>query len=132
MTKEELNQEIGKLKASLEMHENQVKDLQQDLQVAEKKLANSNKPKLTIKQFNAIENAIESAIRGYNGLNEEDRYDYEMSMEYDNKVYLSHIEFNDTDDLANKVYAEVEDLFGITDESDDKPIGVDSNGVPSE
>ena len=130
MNKEELNQEIGKLKASLEAHESQVKDLQQDLQVAEKKLANSNKPKLTIKQFNAIENAIESAIRGYNGLNEEDRYDYEMSMEYDNKVYLSHIEFNDIDDLAQEIITKVEDLFGVTDESND----TDSSecSVPSE
>ena len=125
MNKEELNQEIGKLKASLEAHESQVKDLQQDLQVAEKKLADSNKPKLTIEQLNAIENAISCAIRSYNGLNEEDRYDYEMAMEYDNKIYLSHIEFNDTDDLANEVYANVEDLFGI-DESDD------TDSVPSE
>ena len=38
MNKEELNQEIGKLKASLEAHESQVKDLQQDLKNAEKKL----------------------------------------------------------------------------------------------
>ena len=118
MTKEELNQEIGKLKASLEMHESQVKDLQHDLKIAEKRLVDADKPKLTNKQFELIHEAVESAIRGYNGLNEEDRYDYEMAMEYDNKVYLSHIEFNDTDDLANEVYAKVEDLFGI-DESDD-------------
>ena len=119
MNKEELNQEIGKLKASLEAHESQVKDLQQDLQVAEKKLADSNKPKLTIEQLNAIENAIESSIRGYNGLNEEDRYDYEMAMEYDNKVYLSHINFENHSDLADEIYSKVEDCFGVADESDD-------------
>ena len=119
MNKEELNQEIGKLKASLEAHESQVKDLQQDLQVAEKKLADSNKPKLTIKQLNAIENAIESAIRGYNGLSDEGCYDYEMSMEYDNKIYLSHISFDGQDDLADDIYQGVENLFGIADESDD-------------
>ena len=130
MNKEELNQEIGKLKASLEAHESQVKDLQQDLKVAEKKLADSNKPKLTIEQLNAIENAIESAIRGYNGLSDEGCYDYEMSMEYDNKVYLSHIEFNDIDDLAQEIITKVEDLFGVADESDD----TDSSecSVPSE
>ena len=129
MNKEELNQEIGKLKASLEAHESQVKDLQHDLKTAEKRLADADKPKLTNKQFELIHEAVESGIRGYNGLNEEDRYDYEMSMEYDNKVYLSHIEFNDTDDLANEVYAKVEELFGI-DESDD----TDSSecSVPSE
>ena len=119
MNKEELNQEIGKLKASLEAHESQVKDLQQDLKVAEKKLADSNKPKLTIEQLNAIENAIETAINSYNGLNEENCYDYEMSMEYDNKIYLSHIEFNDGDDLARVIYAKVEDLFGVADDEEE-------------
>jgi len=119
MNKEELNQEIGKLKASLEAHESQVKDLQQDLKVAEKKLADSNKPKLTIEQLNAIENAIETAINSYNGLNEENCYDYEMSMEYDNKIYLSHIEFNDADDLARVIYAKVENLFGVADDEEE-------------
>ena len=51
MNKEELNQEIGKLKASLEAHESQVKDLQQDLQIAEKRLENADKPKITEKAF---------------------------------------------------------------------------------
>ena len=130
MNKEELNQEIGKLKASLEAHESQVKDLQQDLKVAEKKLADADKPRLTSKQFESIHEVIESAIRGYCGFNEEDRYDYEMSMEYDNKVYLSHIEFNDIDDLAQEIITKVEDLFGVADESDD----TDSSecSVPSE
>ena len=119
MNKEELNQEIGKLKASLEAHESQVKDLQHDLKTAEKRLADSDKPKLTNKQFELIHEAVESGIRGYNGLNEEDRYDYEMSMEYDNKIYLSHIEFRNGDDLADEIITKVEDLFGIADESDD-------------
>ena len=126
MNKEQLNQEIGKLKASLEAHESQVKDLQHDLKIAEQRLENVDKPKLTIKQLNAIENAIESAINSYNGLNEENCYDYEMSMEYDNKIYLSHIEFNDGDDLARVIYAKVENLFGVADESED------DNESPSE
>tara|TARA_R100000152_G_C6727055_1_gene152197 strand:+ start:538 stop:912 length:375 start_codon:yes stop_codon:yes gene_type:complete len=118
MNKEELNQEIGKLKASLEMHESQVKDLQQDLQIAEKKLADSNKPQLTTKQLNAIENAIETSVNSYR-FDDVSQYDYEMGMEYDNQVYLSHIEFQDHGDLISDIYANVEDLFGIADESDD-------------
>ena len=119
MTKEELNQEIGKLKASLEMHEDQVKDLQHDLKTAEKRLADNDKPKLTEKQFGLIHDAIGSAISDYNGFGEEDCYEYEMAMEYDNKIYLSHIEFRNGDDLADEIITKVEDLFGVTDESDD-------------
>ena len=125
MNKEELNQEIGKLKASLEAHESQVQDLQQDLKVAEKKLADSNKPQLTVKQFGDIEDAIQRAIDNYN-FDDYDQYEYEMSMEYDNKVELSHIEFRDSSDLAGEIYAKVEDLFGLADESDD------TETVPSE
>ena len=97
-----------------------MKDLQRDLQTAEKKLVDADKPKLTTKQFELIHEAVESAIRGYNGLNEENCYDYEMSMEYDNKIYLSHIEFNDADDLASEIITKVEDLFGVADEDDEE------------
>ena len=130
MNKEELNKEIEKLKVSLEAHQEQVKDLEHDLKVATQRLEDCDKPKLTRKQFELIHEAVESAIRDYNGLNDESCYDYEMSMEYDNKVYLSHIEFQDGDDLAGEIIQNVEKLFGIADESDD----TDSSecSVPSE
>ena len=119
MNREELNQEIGKLKVSLEAHQEQVKDLEHDLKVATQRLEDCDKPKLTRKQFELIHEAVESAIRDYNGLNEESCYDYEMSMEYDNKVYLSHIEFQDGDELASEVIQNVEKLFGIADDEEE-------------
>ena len=119
MTKEELNQEIGKLKASLEMHESQVKDLQHDLKTAEQKLEDADKPKITEKAFELIQSAIESAVNSYTGFEEDDCYEYEMGMEYDNKVYLSHINFQNHDDLASEIYSKVENQFGIADENDD-------------
>ena len=118
MTKEELNQEIGKLKASLEAHESQVQDLQQDLKVAEKKLVDVGKTKLTTSQFGDIEDAIQRAIDNYN-FDDYDQYEYEMAMEYDNKVVLSHIEFRDSSDLAGEIYAKVEDLFGLADDEEE-------------
>ena len=119
MNKEEVNQEINKLKASLEAHESQVKDLQHDLKVAEQRLEDADKPKLTEKAFEIIQSAIESAVSGYRGFEEDESYEYEMSIEYDNKVYLSHINFEAQDDLASEIYSEVENQFGIADESDD-------------
>ena len=119
MNKEELNQEIGKLKASLEAHESQVKDLQHDLKTAEQRLEDADKPKLTEKAFELIEQAIGLAVSSYRGFEEDDSYEYEMGIEYDNKVYLSHINFERHDDLASEIYSEVENQFGIVDESDD-------------
>ena len=125
MNKEELNKEIDKLKVSLSAHEEQVKDLQRLLEVAEKKLIDADKPKLTEKQLDAIRNAIDKSVRNYS-FDDADNYDCEMSMEYDNKVYLSHISFEASDDLADEIYRNVEDLFGTTEESDD------TDTVPSE
>tara|TARA_R110000824_G_scaffold128245_1_gene288995 strand:+ start:477 stop:854 length:378 start_codon:yes stop_codon:yes gene_type:complete len=118
MNRIELNTEIEKLKVSLEAHEEQVKDLSHDLKIATQRLEDCDKPKLTEKQFASIEEAIESAISDYN-FEEYDQYEYELSMEYDNRVELSHIEFRNASDLAGEVYTSVERLFGITDESDD-------------
>lgn len=118
MNKEELNKEIEKLKVSLQAHEEQVKDLQRLLEVAEKKLIDADKPKLTEKQLQAIESAIDKSVRSY-PFDDADNYDCEMSMEYDNKVYLSHINFEAADDLANEIYKNVEDLFGVADEDNE-------------
>ena len=125
MTKEELNQEIEKLKVSLNAHEEQVKDLSHDLKAAEQKLADSDKPKLTEKQLEAIQTVIENSVENFH-FDDADTYEFELGIEYDNKVYLSHINFEGQGDLSGQIYQEVENLFGIADESDD------TNTVPSE
>ena len=129
MTKEELMQEIEKLKVSLNAHEEQVKDLSHDLKAAEQKLADCDKPKLTEKQLGDIQTAIENSVENFD-FNEVDSYSVELGMEYDNKVYLDHINFDGQSDLSGQIYQDVENLFGIADESDD----TDSSecSVPSE
>ena len=118
MTKEELNQEIEKLKVSLNAHEEQVKDLSHDLKAAEQKLADSDKPKLTMKQFTELHRVIETSVENFD-FNQADNYNVEMGMEYDNKVVLEHIEFEGHADLYEQIIHDVEKLFGVADESDD-------------
>ena len=118
MTKEELTQEIEKLKVSLNAHEEQVKDLSHDLKAAEQKLADCDKPKLTSKQFDELHRTIENSVENFD-FNQADNYNVEMGMEYDNKVYLSHIEFECHADLYEQIIQDVERLFGVADESDD-------------
>ena len=129
MTKEELMQEIEKLKVSLNAHEEQVKDLSHDLKTAEQRLADCDKPKLTSKQFEAIHRAVENGVENFN-FSDADSYEYEMGIEYDNKVYLDHINFEGHEDLSGDIIRNVEDLFGVADESDDT--GSSECSVPSE
>ena len=125
MIKEKLNQESDKLKVSLEAHQEQVKDLERDLKVATQKLEDCDKPKLTNKQFAELHRVIETSVENFN-FDEADSYNVEMSIDYDNKVELSHIEFEGHADLYEQIIHNVEKLFGVADESDD------TDTVPSE
>ena len=118
MNKDELNKEIAKLKLALESHTDQVKDLQYDLDAANKNLADIDKPKLTPSQFSSLHNAIENAIDGFN-FNEADAYQAEYGIDYDGKVYIDSIETDFENTLADDIIQEVEKLFGVADESDD-------------
>jgi hypothetical protein len=125
MNKEELTREIDKIKASLEAHESQVKDLNRDLEIAKIRLEDCEKPKLTQKQFTELHKVIENSVENFD-FNQVDNYNVEMGMEYDNKVYLDNIEFECHADLYEQIIYDVEKLFGVADESDD------DNESPSE
>ena len=118
MNKEELNKEIEKLKVSLSAHEEQVKDLQHDLKVAEQRLEDADKPKLTNKQFSKLHEVIENTLENFD-FNNTGSYEPEFEMDYDGKVGLAHITFDGADDLANELIENVESLFGVADETDD-------------
>ena len=126
MNKDELNKEIAKLKLALESHTDQVKDLQNDLDTANKNLADMDKPKLTPSQFSDLHNAIENAIDGFN-FNEPEAYQAEFGIDYDGKVYIDSIETDLTDTLANDIIQKVEKMFGVADESDDENTSTEVN-----
>ena len=125
MEKHELIREIAKLQLALESNEEQVKDLQHDLKVAEQRLKDVDKPKLTRKQFDELHRVIENSVENFD-FNNTENYNAEMGMESDNRVYLEYIEFENHADLYEQIISDVEDLFGVADESDD------DNESPSE
>ena len=126
MTKDELIREVAKLQLALESHEEQVKDLSNDLKAAEGKLADIDKPKLTEKQFDELHRTIETSVENFD-FNNSDNYNVEMGMEYDNKVYVENIEFENHTDLYEQIIKDVESLFGVADESDDEDTSTEVN-----
>ena len=126
MNKDELNKEIEKLKVSLEAHEEQVKDLNHDLKIATQRLEDCDKPKLTNKQFAALHTVIETSVENFD-FNQADNYNVELTIDYDNKVDLSHIEFESHADLYEQIIHDVEKLFGVADESDDEDASTEVN-----
>jgi len=125
MNKEELKQEITKLEQYIESHADQVKDLEHDLRTVKRKLVDINKHKLPSNYFVKIADTIESTIENFD-FNNTDSYNAEFEMDYDNTVNLSNIEFEAQDELAEEIQRNIEDLFGVTEESND------DNESPSE
>ena len=118
MNKEQLIREVDKINISLKAHQEQVKDLNHDLKIATQRLEDCDKPKLTPKQFDELHRVIETSVENFD-FNNTENYNAEMSMEYDNKVYLDCIEFENHADLYEQIIQDVERLFGVADESDD-------------
>ena len=118
MTKENLTQEITKLKGALEQHQEQVKDLQNDLNNANIKLEDLDKPKLTSRQFEDLHCAIEQGIDEFD-FDNSDNYEVELSL-YDNTIEIENLNFNERSELTDMVIQRAESVFGVADESDDE------------
>tara|TARA_R110000851_G_scaffold239842_1_gene392530 strand:+ start:759 stop:1130 length:372 start_codon:yes stop_codon:yes gene_type:complete len=117
--REQLGLEIAKLQGALDVSQTQMSELQKDLNVAHAKMNDYDKPKLTESQYSSLHDAIENAVDGFN-FNEPEAYQIEYGIDYDGKVYADSIEADFTHTLVDDIIKEVEKLFGVADEDEDK------------
>jgi len=105
-TKQELEQSIVMLEDAI-VHQ---KRLQEDLETAKKQLADVSKPVLTGGQLDEIQEAIESALGGFD-FDDADNYNYEFELDYDSRVQLSTLHFENTQELIEAIVEKVHALF---------------------
>ena len=110
MTKQELELKLETLQklleeqnASANAYRNQIQDLQ-------KQLKDINKPKLTPLQFDELNEAIDTAI-GQFDFDDQDNYDMDFHIDYDNRIAVESMSFHNADELVRVVYDEVRELF---------------------
>ena len=105
-------------KAALELLQNEtnekLQDYRQQISILQKQIEDYNKPELTPKQLDNIQEAIEDAVGSYN-FDEVDMYDIELEMDYDGRVQASTINLNETYDLVERIVRRVHDLFKEAD-----------------
>jgi hypothetical protein len=117
--KDELEKQIKELKDQLEVQESCVVDctqvissLKSDIARNEGELADIDKPVMTREQAMQVHDAIRSAIKHWE-FNDPDNFEYELSMDYDNRVNLESFEWKgDMDQLADDIWEEVSECFG--------------------
>ena len=111
-------EDLQNKKAALELLQNEtnekLQDYRQQVSIIEKQIEDYNKPELTPKQLDDIQEAIEDAVGNYN-FDDVDMYDIELEMDYDGRVSASTINLNETYDLVERIVRKVHSLFKEAD-----------------
>ena len=109
-------------KAALELLQNEpnekLNDYKQQISILQKQIEDYNKPELTPKQLDDIQEAIEDAVGTYN-FDEVDMYDIELEMDYDGRVQAETINLNETYNLVERITEKVLSLFKEADAPED-------------
>ena len=114
MNKQDLELKIAGLEKAIQEHNDFSATYQSELKETQKQLEDYNKPVLTPKQLDNIQEAIEEVVENYS-FDDTDNYEVEFGMEYDGKVHLESIGLQYTYELTEKIVQKVHDLFKEAD-----------------
>ena len=109
-----MEQTKEQLQAKIEALQTQLNNLTHEIQREQKALEDLNKPVLTNKVYDTIVDTIRDAI--YDVRFSEDDFEVELSMGYDNKVEIEHLEFTSSDSLADDVIRHIDKKFRVEEE----------------
>ena len=110
MTKDQLELKVKELTAALTQFETDKAAIAGQLDKAKNDLQDVSKVKITKDTVNDIRQAIEDVF-GNSSFDE---------IDYDNRLALSNIEFNDVDNVAEQISDAIEDLFNVIEDEDEK------------
>ena len=116
-TKNELEQAIVMHEEALESSRHSVIVDTQELEQAKKDLASFNKPELTGSQLDDINEAVEKAVGNFD-FDDADNYNKEFELDYDGRVQLSTLEFENAQDLIDSIVEQVHKLFVEIEDKD--------------
>ena len=110
MNKEQLETNLAALKLLVSETNDKTTDYKNQLAEVEKQLEDYNKPELTPAQLDEIQCAIESGVENFD-FSDSDNYDKEYELDYDGRVNLASLEFNNSYELIEMIVSKVHNLF---------------------
>ena len=118
MTKEELQRKVDELKQSLESFTKNTEMLKQDLVVAQNALKVADRPKITQDQMTEIHDAIYTVVNNVD-FTDCNNYDMDFEIDYDNRIAVQSMEFNNSDEIADDLCSEIGSLFNVIKTEDE-------------
>ena len=119
MTKTELVAKIEALQAALDVKSQEQNAYQGQIDTLKKQLEDLNKPKLTSKQFDELHEAVEESISSFD-FDDQDNYDMDFHIDYDNRIAVESMSFQNADEIVREVYNHISQLFGEADEDNNE------------
>ena len=118
MTKEELQRKVDELTQSLESFTKNTEMLKRDLIVAKNALKVADRPKITQDQMTDLIDAIHTVV-GNIDFTDSNNYDMDFEIDYDNRIAVSNMEFNNSHEIADDISSEIECLFNVIETEDE-------------
>ena len=97
------------LEATVKGLQEKIVSLQHDLREKEKDLEEVNKPEISAKQMDIINDAVNAALEDYHF--DCSMFEYEFNIEYDNKLELSELNFTDYYDISEAIMMNIAKQF---------------------
>ena len=108
MSKDKLENNKSVLELMLSEANDKTTDYKAQIAVIEQELEDLGKPEATPEFLDKINETITEAIEN---LDLDDGINCDFELDYDNKVTISEVSFEDTHAVADKIYCAVEKLF---------------------
>jgi len=102
------------LEATCKGLQDKISQLNMDLKSKQQELEDVNKPVLPSDTYALLEDIVGDAIGNYNF--ECGEFDYEFNIDYDNKIELSDLSFNDGYNLAEAIMKRIDNHFKLEED----------------
>ena len=119
MTKEELEVKISTLQTLVIQKNEELSEYAAQIERLNDELKDLNKPKLTGLQLDELYEAIEQGINSFD-FDDADNFDVDFHIDYDNRIAIESMSFQNADELLRVVYDEARELFAEIKEDDNQ------------
>jgi hypothetical protein len=106
------------LEATVKGLQEKVNQLNNDLDTKKKELENINKPELNQSTLDIIYDCVTEGIEEFD-FTDTDNYDFEPELDYEGKVIIGSIDFNNEDYVREPIIKLIEDRFKIIDDTEE-------------
>ena len=118
MTKEELQVKIEALQTALDTKTQEQNAYRGQIDTFKKQLEDLNKPKLTGAQFDELTGIVEDVVEEFD-FDDTDNYSLDFRIDYDNRIAVESLTFDNADELVRVVFDEVCKMFACATEDSD-------------